>query len=707
MSGNGGPELVVRVSANLSELRSALAEGVTQFETTRSALNQMSNAFDGSRTLAQAGAVVGAILQIGDVTKLTAAEQARANQILEAGLDKYRALGKEAPAGMKALADATKAVPEQSGGFFGWLDELGHSFVARVAEGILLRDAIRELINFGKEALTETAKLEDLSKATGLSTTALQKFSYVGKEFGVDTEQMARGVEQLSAKLATGDTNATKAVQQLGLSVKDLIASGPEHAFLSIAEAVGRVEDPMQKNGLAAELFGGKLGRVLIPMLSDLRTKMEEVPKSAIISEENITKAHDAEVAWERLVMQAKKLTVEVALAVEGYGHFIKEAARLTAEGDFFGRSLDENRKKITTDIELHKDAMSATDLLANRIKALRTEAVEPLTDAQKGSIAQLESFGVSHKEIASLVRTSEIAVKLYTESLKEQEKAVKAAVAELKKWDEQLEHMDRETFKLAMEHQKQWHGEQVARAKIQSDAIASEFEAQTKLNAEWGRNAAGAIQLQESALQTLNKALDALRLKKEEALAQGVVIVSQDKEKQVLLDAYTKSLYAEAVAQDRLAGSLTTTTKGYYAQIDALALLLGMTAVGNRANAPGTGVNHGVNERGPGINQGATVPINGGIPNPFGTFSAPGRADGGPVSGGAPYMVGERGPELFVPQTSGAIVPSGGGGGSSVVNIYVTQPLGTPSEIARVVGDALLARQFAIGNRMPTGVMA
>jgi hypothetical protein len=38
------------------------------------------------------------------------------------------------------------------------------------------------------------------------------------------------------------------------------------------------------------------------------------------------------------------------------------------------------------------------------------------------------------------------------------------------------------------------------------------------------------------------------------------------------------------------------------------------------------------------------------------------GKAAGGPVSGGTPYIVGERGPELFVPQASGNIVPNGGG---------------------------------------------
>ena len=35
------------------------------------------------------------------------------------------------------------------------------------------------------------------------------------------------------------------------------------------------------------------------------------------------------------------------------------------------------------------------------------------------------------------------------------------------------------------------------------------------------------------------------------------------------------------------------------------------------------------------------------------------GRADGGPVSAGRPYVVGERGPELIVPQSDGQVVPN------------------------------------------------
>jgi hypothetical protein len=56
-----------------------------------------------------------------------------------------------------------------------------------------------------------------------------------------------------------------------------------------------------------------------------------------------------------------------------------------------------------------------------------------------------------------------------------------------------------------------------------------------------------------------------------------------------------------------------------------------------------------------------------------------PFKAMGGPVSGGSPYVVGEKGPELFVPHASGTIVPnnkmgggSGSGGGSVTVNYNI-----------------------------------
>jgi len=61
--------------------------------------------------------------------------------------------------------------------------------------------------------------------------------------------------------------------------------------------------------------------------------------------------------------------------------------------------------------------------------------------------------------------------------------------------------------------------------------------------------------------------------------------------------------------------------------------------------------------------------------------FGLPGRATGGPVSPGRPYLVGERGPELFVPTSAGHVDAGSGGGARSVnVSIRVVAPEGSSS---------------------------
>ncbi len=75
-----------------------------------------------------------------------------------------------------------------------------------------------------------------------------------------------------------------------------------------------------------------------------------------------------------------------------------------------------------------------------------------------------------------------------------------------------------------------------------------------------------------------------------------------------------------------------------------------------------------------------------------------PGRATGGPITGGSAYLVGERGPELFVPTASGRIEPDGRGRGGVNVTVNVAAPRDaspaimkqTGAQVARAVRQAL-----------------
>jgi hypothetical protein len=71
-----------------------------------------------------------------------------------------------------------------------------------------------------------------------------------------------------------------------------------------------------------------------------------------------------------------------------------------------------------------------------------------------------------------------------------------------------------------------------------------------------------------------------------------------------------------------------------------------------------------------------------------FGGF----RANGGPVSSGKAYVVGERGPEFFMPKGSGTIIPhaANGNGGARVVNVYADGYI-TEQVLRRMIADAMV----------------
>lgn len=68
--------------------------------------------------------------------------------------------------------------------------------------------------------------------------------------------------------------------------------------------------------------------------------------------------------------------------------------------------------------------------------------------------------------------------------------------------------------------------------------------------------------------------------------------------------------------------------------------------------------------------------------------FGLPGRATGGPVAPGRGYLVGERGPELFVPTSAGRVEPSLAAAAAREVRVAITlnQPRGasTPASLQR-----------------------
>jgi hypothetical protein len=89
------------------------------------------------------------------------------------------------------------------------------------------------------------------------------------------------------------------------------------------------------------------------------------------------------------------------------------------------------------------------------------------------------------------------------------------------------------------------------------------------------------------------------------------------------------------------------------------------------------------------------------------------GRAPGGPVNRGTAYIVGERGPELFVPRSSGSIVANDDLPGNNVNVVVNVDAKGTDvqgndknaTQLGRVLSAAVQSE--LIKQQRPGGILA
>lgn len=91
-----------------------------------------------------------------------------------------------------------------------------------------------------------------------------------------------------------------------------------------------------------------------------------------------------------------------------------------------------------------------------------------------------------------------------------------------------------------------------------------------------------------------------------------------------------------------------------------------------------------------------------GGIGGLLGSIFGGFRADGGPVTAGVPYIVGERRPELFIPNQSGRIMPSvPGSSGPVQISVTVNNHGGNVQSDQKATGERGVEIGKLIGNKV------
>jgi hypothetical protein len=144
---------------------------------------------------------------------------------------------------------------------------------------------VTQTLGFIKGAIDAADALNDLSERTGVAIDELSRLTYAGQLADVTQEQLAGSIQKLSkgmAEAAQGTGSTKEALDAMGLSVKDTngnLRSSDEMLKL-IADKFSTYTDGVEKSALAQALFG-KSGAEMITFLNLGRKGIEDLGKEA------------------------------------------------------------------------------------------------------------------------------------------------------------------------------------------------------------------------------------------------------------------------------------------------------------------------------------------------------------------------------------------------------------------------------------------
>ena len=208
--------------------------------------------------------------------------------------------------------------------------------LARAAGGALvgLAGGFSAVVLAGKfdDVVQGILKIKDASEKTGTSIEKLGQLAQVAKVTGDDFSLIEGGIIKMNKALAGSDDaskGAARALDAIGLSVKDLRSLDPADAFSKIATQLDKFEDGGAKGAVAMDIFG-RSGAQLLPFMKDYVELGDEVTR--VTTEQ----ANEAD-AYDR---SAKRLTIAVDELFKVFA-----TAMLPVATDFIGALLDINRE--------------------------------------------------------------------------------------------------------------------------------------------------------------------------------------------------------------------------------------------------------------------------------------------------------------------------------------------------------------------------
>ena len=605
-----------------------------------------------------------------------------------------------------------------------------------------LKEYIPEILSIAafaemtKAAMEFSNKIVETAKANDVATASILELAKALEENGGSADATSKIYSGFTAKLESaiqGNAKAQTSFEKLGVSLNDLRHLSEQQLFEKTVSALGNMKDSAERNGLAFETLGKAIKGVdlkglaatmqenkgtmdkyanAIEQAHELSLKLEAASRNLSLQFTNafiptMNAVYDSFhktgtmmemfFGWLKIGAQAIGDFVEAAVtAFQHFGSIIKLLAkdlytlfdiRSYTQGTFF-KQLTDNLNQFTTEWAKDSDdyvaSLKKIEEANNKVAPKKPEDKVNRTVVESYSgqlLAEKELFN-SYKKRSDLnleILGQKEKDKELTKNEKEMQDAINNVLNEQQKT---IDDIDKK--KNLIDKNKPGAGQMAAEldrqktlVQISTDyyigetkkVVAANQEARTKFSTGWNQAFAqykeNAETMADVGRKSFNTIVDSMSTALENFAKTGKISFSS----------LARSIIADLIAI-QIKAQATQLFSSFFG-----GLLSGSAFQSSNVAVPGEG----------------SMSISS-------YFGGP-KAAGGDVSGGTPYLVGEKGPELMIPRGSGTIIPNdkmgGIGGTTSVTNNYINA-IDTKSFEDRLYGSSgaiWAANQYATKN--------
>lgn len=502
------------------------------------------------------------------------------------------------------------------------------------------------------KAFSYADQIQDTADSIDVTVESLIRFQQALMLSGGDAEKLGGLFTKLQVaqdKAKEGADDVRNAFQRLGVSAGEVQNLKTDELFKRVAQELSKIEDPASRNAQAFAILGKAAKGV------DWAEYWENYGKGKNVSK-NVAEAITAgATAWDNLKIAGTQALNAILVLAKPIADFINKMAKIAKDNEDRKDTFSDNFSEAKKRLEQNKEYLDAG--LAKKREMLNA-TVEQIKAEQK--YAEIKEKVEQEKKTKVLAGTGYAKDSKEKEALDARHKAeVTSAVEDFKIATTELmlveKKIDRETELMGLSERAQEFKK--AEWALEDQNLKMQLALDKQINEEADKKKDRNEELIRELRAQKEMYAELIEIKKDDAKASIVAKEAEIRQKQILTNTEKEGFQTTIDNMAVLAQKNKAAFIAWKAMAIAMAIIDTYKGAGSAYSSMA-----GIPIVGPALGYGAAaLAIAAGMMR-VATISATqyqGRAKGGSMVANTPYMVGEQGPELVIPNRGATVVPN------------------------------------------------